>query len=457
MKNSMFLCGALLLAIPGLSVATDYPLVFKTLDAQQALSFPSGSTIYSMMQAAKPAGILKAPPAVSQHPLYGQIPAGTDQLLCRLDESKGSGQGYDRLIVDVNRNGDLTDDPVVSLVPPAGRAGVVSMPQQLLFGPIQAPENLKIGSDRPVFFAQVYMFMAAGISAAPNATVGEILVRPGWYLEASVNVDGKQHKVALVDANCNFRMGDPERPVTSRSGVNGSDTSWYFQGGDRFLVDWDRSGGIQSTVLEDQSRSYGPILYLDAKPYKATLAADCKSLSLDPWAEPLAELALQPRGEQVSSLQVAWEKAPGDWVLLQPGVENGKAKVPPGNYRLYSLVLKGKTASGDSLVMNGIKRAPEGTIKAVAGETASLKCGTPLQINLTSQPTRSSPGLLQGIFGQAAPMQTIQASILGSGGETYSAPQLMGGRGVLRPPPAATYAVLTAEGKQVDSGNLEYG
>ncbi len=459
MKKSLFLCGALLLAVPGLSPAADYPLVFKTLDAQQAMSFPSGSTIYAMMQAAKPAGLHKAPPAVSQHPLYGQIAAGSDQLLCRLDESKGTGQGYDRLIVDVNQNGDLTDDPVVNLVPSAMHQGVVSAPQQLLFGPIQAPDNLKIGADRPVFFAQVYMFMAAGISAAamPNATVAEILVRPGWYLEATVNVDGKEHKVGLVDGNCNFRIGDPERPVTSRTGVNGSETSWYFQGGDRFLMDWGRAGGMQSSVLEDQSRSFGPLLYLGAKPYKVAVAADSKSLSLAPWTEPLAELAMQPGGEHISSLELAWEKAPGDWVLLQPGVENGKAKVPPGNYRLYSLVLKGKTAAGDSLIMSGIKRAPEGTVKAVAGETTPLKCGAPLQINLSSVPTRAAGGLLQGLFGQAGPAQTIQASILGAGGETYSAPQLMGARGMGRPPTGPTYAVLTTEGKQVDSGNLEYG
>jgi hypothetical protein len=30
----------------------------------------------------------------------------------RLDEPQGKGKGYDRLILDLNRNGDLTDDPV---------------------------------------------------------------------------------------------------------------------------------------------------------------------------------------------------------------------------------------------------------------------------------------------------------------------------------------------------------
>ena len=122
---------ALLLAMPGLSLATDYPLTFKTLEAQQAASFNFGTPIYSMIQTGKPAGIVKAPPAISQHPLYGTIAAGRDQMLFRLDESKGTGQGYDRLIVDVNRNGDLTDDPVVSPAPPARGSAVISSPQQI--------------------------------------------------------------------------------------------------------------------------------------------------------------------------------------------------------------------------------------------------------------------------------------------------------------------------------------
>jgi hypothetical protein len=465
MKTTLSLCGALVLAMPGLLVATDYPLAFKTLDAQQAVSFPSGSLTYAMIQAGKPAGIHKAPPAISQHPLYGQIAAGPNQLLFRLDESKGNGKGYDRLIVDVNQNGDLTDDPVVSPVPPAGGSAAVSTLQQFLFGPIRAPENLKIGADRPVFFAQVYLFMTPGASivSSPAATVGEMIVRPGWYLEATVNVNGKQHKVDLVDANCNFRLGDLDRPVTYRTGLNGNEDYWLFQGGDRFVVDREGATGVQSAIFDDKSCSFGPILYLDAKPYKATLAADCQSLSLDPWTEPLAELALQ-HGEQISSLQLAWEKTPGNWTLIEPGIENSKASVPPGNYRLYSAALKAKTASGEFLVMTGTKRVPAGGIKAVAGVTTPLPCGSPLQVSLSCQSSSAlgtvSSGVLsalaQAFRGQSASEQTIQASILGAGGETYSVPYLIGNKG-LRTPPEPTFSVLTADGKQVDSGTLEYG
>ena len=465
MKMAVSLCGAILLAMPGLSGATDYPLAFKTLDAHQAFSTSFGILNYAMIQPAKPAGIVKAPPAMSQRPLYGTITAGSDQLLFRLDESKGTGRGYDRLIVDVNRNGNLTDDPVVS--PASPTSGSVATPNSAIFGPIQAPDSLKIGTERPIFYAQVYVFVPAGTigNLGVGSTVGEIIVKPGWYLEATVNAGGKQHKVDLVDADCNFKLGEVERPVNNQSALNAVGAGWLFEGGDRFVVDWDIARGVQSTVYDDQSCSFGPVLYLDGTPYKAALAADGKSLSLDAWTEPLAELAV-PHSEQISSLHLAWEKSPGNWVLIRPGVENGVAKVPPGNYRLYSLVLKAKTASGDSLVMSGIKRLPGASIKAVAGQAALLKCGAPLDVNLTC-PSLAGLGsvssgatvlgaLSQGLLGQAGAMRSIQATLLGAGGETYSVPYLMGGNGALRQPPEPTFTVYL-EGKKVDSGSLEYG
>jgi hypothetical protein len=469
MKTSILLCGALLLASSGVSTATDYPLAFKTLDAHQAFSFPSGTTIYGLMSSAKPAGIVKAPPAVSSFPLYGQIAVGGDQMLFRLDESKGNGRGYDRLIVDVNRNGDLTDDPVVNVVPPDNRNGVV-IGNQMLFGPIQAPDNLMIGSNRPICFAEVIILNTAqSLANMPaNVTAGEIILKTGWYLQATVDVDGKQHKVDVVDANCNFHIGDPEKAVIARTAVaggtaaNGSQTSWSFQGGDLFMVDWDGVSSVQDTLLGDRTSPFGPLLYFGAKPYKAALSADCKTLSLEAWPEPMAELALQPHGEFISTLRVGWEKTPGEWVLLQPGVENGKAKVPPGNYRLYSVGLKAKTSSGESLILSGTKRTLDGAIKAATGESTPLMCGAPLKLSLTATPAReavnSVGSALSSLFSQSSgATQTIQTSILGSGGETYSVPYLLNKGGATRQPPSPVFTVLTAEGKQADSGSLEYG
>ena len=106
-------------------------------------------------------------------------------------------------------------------------------------------------------------------------------------------------------------------------------------------------------------------------------------------------------------------------------------------------------------MMTGTKRLPDGGVKAVAGVSTPLKCGSPLQLHLTSQSTRvATQGFLS--FGQADKAQSIQASILGSGGESYSVPYLVGRQGA-RQPSAPAFSVLTADGKLADSGDLEYG
>src|ERR1035437_725337 len=101
----------------------------------------------------------KEPKAKSRHPLYGvcrDLPTSSS-FLFRLDESKGDSKGYDQLIVDMNQNGDLTDDLVSQrAVLPTDRRTV--LPDQMLFRPIQAPADKAVAGGRPVFFAQVYIF-----------------------------------------------------------------------------------------------------------------------------------------------------------------------------------------------------------------------------------------------------------------------------------------------------------
>jgi len=469
MTKTTLLCGAVLTAIPFLAPAKDFPLEFKTLNAQEAMSFPGGSGMNAMVmvQIDKPAGITKEPLAVSKHPLHGQLSFQTNRLWFRIDESKGDGQGYDRLIVDMNQNGDLTDDPVAQRVESAGQTYATSLPELGLFGPIPAPDNQKIGAWRPIYFAQMYLFTrpAAVGSNQRNFHSVRLQLKAGWYLETIVDFDGVKRRVGIVDGNCNFRLGDIDHAINSQ---NGTVTNWYFQGGDYFLVDNDGSGKFESSIGSSESAPFGPMLYLGAKPYKAVLAADCKSLGLEPWTEPLAELALQPHGEQVNLIQVAWESAPGRWQLLQPGVENGKATVPPGNYRLYTCTIKVKTSSGETLVVSGYKRSPKDTIKADAGASTPFKCGAPLEVKVTSRRdpnvVATSPpesgSLWDRLFGNSGAsnqplQQLIQASVIGAGGETYSGFYLQD-KGPLRRPPKPVFTITT-DGKRVASGNLEFG
>jgi hypothetical protein len=457
-----------LTAIPFLAPAKDFPLEFKTLNAEEAMTLPGGSGVSGALRLDKPGAITKAPPAVSQHPLYGQLSFDrTNRLWFRIDESKGNGKGYDCLIVDMNQNGDLTDDPVALRADKPAPTVTVNF-EQAVFGPIAVPDAKKIGAWQPIYYAQMYAYnLAASIkSDSWSSYLGQLRLRPGWYLETTVELEGVTQKVGIVDGNCNFRLGEASQPFIYE---NNGETNWYFGGGDSFLVDNDGSGIFKSSVGNDESSPFGPLLYLGAKPFKAVLAADDKSLALEPWSGPLAELALQPHGEQVSGIQVAWESAPGQWQLLQPGVKNGKAKVPPGGYRLIACTLKvNSTAGGETLILSAYKRTPEGTVRAEAGTSAPFKCGSPLEIKVASErDTRNGVSSMQasdpmldylkgGASSEKPLQQIIRAYVVGGGGETYGNFQLQG-RGKLREPPKPIFTITNAKGKEVASGNMEFG
>lgn len=468
MTKSMLLCGLVLTAIPFLAPAKDFPLEFKILTAPEAMSFPGGSGQYGTAQPNQQPGIIKQPPVVSLHPLYGQLSIGTNPLWFRLDESKGDGKGYDRLIMDMNQNGDLTDDAVVQRVEQAGQTSATSQPEIALFGPIRVPASKKIGEWQPIYYAQVYLYTQTGVVGPNQRSVflAQLRLKPGWYLETAVDLDGVTRKVGIVDGNCDFRLGGINQPTIYK---NGAESNWVFQSSDYFLEDNDGTGKFVNSIGSNESAPFGPLLYLGAKPYKAVLTADCKSLALEPWTGPSGDLALQPHGEQVSSIQVAWESAPGQWQLLQPGVENGKATVPAGNYRLYACQIKAKTGAGETLILSGTKRSLKETTQAQADANTPFKCGSPLQIKVessrdTSVATTSVPesrSLLSRLLGSSGSseqflQQRIQASVTGAGGETYSGFYLQD-KGNLRQPANPTFAVFSTDGKQVDSGNMEFG
>ena len=361
MNKLITILGALALGAAATASGEDFPLTFRTIPAKDVLSFPGGSGSYGQLTLAKPNKLKKEPKAVSRHPLYGECRDTSTgaALVYRLDESKGDGKGYDQLIVDMNQNGDLTDDPVTSCaVPPRDRRAVV--PEQFLFGPIQAPADKTVAGGRPIYYAQVYIFNRQFLTSgreAPNLFIGQLMLKAGWYLDTTVELDGLKQKVGIIDGNSNLRLGDVAQPQTYTSS---GQKSWYFQSGDYFLVDADGSGRFENDVLQSKACPFGPILYLGAKAYKVALAPDCKSLRVERWTERLAEVTLKPHGDQVRNITLAWEGPSGNWQLIQPAVTDGKVMVPPGNCRLYACSLVGAGASGDQVTVSGHATHPAG-------------------------------------------------------------------------------------------------
>ena len=462
MIRSTFVCGLVAMAVVAVS-AEDCPLAFRSIPAKDVLAFPGGSGSYGQLGLTTPTKLRREPKAMSRHPLYGVCRESSSgpAFLFRLDESKGDGKGYDQLIVDMNQNGNLTDDPVSQrAVLPTDRRP--SLPDQMLFGPIQAPADKAIAGGRPVYFAQIYIYNREFLSsgATEQTTMfGQLMLKAGWYLEATVALGGQKKKVGVYDSNSNLHLGDVARSQTYTN-TSAGEVSWYFQPGDTLLVDADGSGSFENDVFRSESCAFGPILYLGGKACKVALAPDCKSLSVELWSEALAEVALQPRGDQVQTVTLAWQQLGGQWQLMRPVVADGKVMIPPGNYRLYECNLVGKGAPGDQIRGSGMQRIPQTPVSVVAGKANTLNCGAPLAIKVTAAKVRgTSPELVAEAVGNAKDnseyMLRINANVAGGGGEIYSTFQK--GSNFRSQPPKPAFTIVQTGGKAVANGNLEFG
>ncbi len=454
------LCGALVVAAAATAAGESFPLTFHAIPAKDVMSFPGGSGAYGQLSQVRPAKLTKEPKAISRHPLYGVCGdyAHWSRFLFRLDESKGDGKGYDRLIVDLNQNGDLTDDPV------SQRGGQtadrrLSGFDQVLFGPIQAPAEKALAGGRPLVFAYVYIFsrpLLPSERAGEGVIGGQVELKAGWYLDTTVTVDGLKQKVGVFDGDCNLHLGDVSRPQYR---TNRSEVSWYFPSGDNLLVDAASSSSFTSDVLQSKAYPFGSILHLGGKAYKIALAPDCKSLSVEPWNEELAEVSLRPRGDQVRTVTLAWQQPGGPWQLIRPEVTAGKIMVPPGDYRLYACNLVGKSGTRDEIMVSGTQRIPQTPVSLTAGKANTIDCGAPLEIKVTAANSRAANRSILGedtggTMTASEPGLRINANVLGAGGEVYSVFREGSDFRALPPKPSFT---IVQDGRTIARGNLEFG
>lgn len=441
--------------------AKDFPLEVVKVSGREAMMSPGGYGAYGRPTFSKPSQLKKEPAAVSAHPIYGQLQSmGSGQTHClfRLDESRGDGKGYDRMIIDFNKNGDLTDDPVGKPAADSDtRRGAPDSYQQVMFGPIPLPAELAVGRWRPSVYAQV-LIVNRQAEASRNAFIGQVLLKAANYLQATIDVGAKPERIGLMDANCDGRLGEPAKPQS----MMGLREGLYFLPQDIVLRDRNGNGRFESDRFESEAEAYGTILYFDARPYGVSLAPDLQYIRLEPYPGPLGELAIQPHGEQIRNLTLAREVGTGQWEQFNPTFVAGKAKVPPGKYLVYSCQLGAEKKDGSQITAGAYNRTRRTPVTVEADKTAILRCGGPLELQVTAEKQYSDGS--RGLMGAAlrlfsggsssASEVRINMTALGAGGETYSG--FVSGNDPSRMP-KPVFRVLATDGRQLASGNLEFG
>lgn len=462
----------LALAVAPLAPAAEFPLKMRKLTAEEAWICHGGASppvvSTEILNTERPAAITREPQATSRYPLYGMLRViPKSPIAFRLDESKGTGKGYDRFIADLNGNGDLRDDAVAKgsrkTIPYA--AGAWSTCEIAVFDAIEIPLDGKGRSWRPIAYPVMYLHahhrqrlgrIHGPLSADRDSAV---ILNPGFYLEATVDLDGARETIGLLDGGRDLRLGDKAR-VRKAGTASGFRFLLEEMFSDRVLRDRDGSGAFEFDVCQSESEPLSDLICLGRNVYRLAIAEDLTSIRLEPTALALGEVIVADQPDKVRTLTLVRERPTGGFEFLTPALADGRAMVPVGTYYLYSCVVAAKDRRGLTAVSRGEMRDSPSPITVTAGKAVALRCGAPIELRVHAQKMvrlgsslRISDALATSEAGTFAVAVTVQ--VVGTGGESYALHAK--GEDLTVPAPPPRFRILDEAGEEIATGQLEYG
>jgi hypothetical protein len=445
--------------------AAEFSLNVRDLTLAEAMNLPGARGAFGTLSAVQPSHVQRLPETESKHPLFGvqvrqdgvRRTAGSGMVFL-FDESQGTGKGYDRLVVDLNQNGDLTDDPVWKRLDgdPVEAGGHF---ERHRFGPLVMPAAAKVGDWQPRLYVEAMMFNLEFLRGGPvdgsrHVFLGQMRLLPGNLLVANVEIQGVKQQIGLVEGNLNFRIGDPA--MTAEYTRTPGRTTWQLMPADYLLRDLDGSGTFQDRPGQHSSEPLASFTHFNGEPFSLTLAEDLTSIRLEPYAGNTGQLDF---GKHVAWLTVGRQLAGGSWEAISPALDQGKTAVPTGTYRVANLALQSTDARRIRLTSFDVPLKP---LEVASDTTLKVEVGTPIRLEVTAQKRTPRPGetvgvmsAIRGMFGGRGAEETILeigVTVLGCAGEAYSG--FSAGDGQRLAPPR--FEIL-AEGKPVTTGNFEYG
>ena len=370
---------------------------------------------------------------------------------------------FTRLYFDRNHNGDLTDDGVIEAL--TGQSTQSSM-NHASFPTVEVTidvDGKKVGY---AFTFRVYSHTSGTFSYA-NASLNAAAYRDG-----EITIDGKKHRIVLIDFNSNGRFDD-------LSGVNDKarrgDGTVYPKMGDMLYIDPRPTAAYRnpydSTGSKDQYQ-VSKLIAFEGRFHDLKIHPSGETLSLEPSSTPLGYIANPNKGFRAiiygdqGTLEIddsGTGKTPipvGQWKLMSYTIQQSEPAEPEDDKDKKEdekegnsiLELLGSALSGTisravrparprlTIVSARAKRDSE-AVTVVEGETAEMRFGPPYKPKVEAQHMR--PGMSQISLGM---------SLVGSGGEVCSNLMVKGGR-----PGAPEFTISTQDGEEVAAGKFKYG
>ncbi|HLA83998.1 MAG TPA: hypothetical protein VJL29_04320 [Thermoguttaceae bacterium] len=302
------------------------------------------------------------------------------------------------------------------------------------------------------------------------------------YYEGRIELDGKTHRVVLVDYDCNGRFDDP-MTLPKVGSYRDANVPVYAVPGDRLFVDpkmvddyrlvYDRTGpAFQHNV--------GKWLCFDGRCWNLNVSPAGNRITIEPSEAAVGRVA---NANQRYTALVHGEQG----VLKIQGTADQPAALPVGKWSLLSYLIdltdakadeKADAEAGDakpaasarsrlrrplpkSTFVSAMATGNAKPVEIVEGQTVEMLFGEPFTATVQAQADRSSflrVGTATGIAAGAnitRPKQdriSLSLNLSGAGGEKITGITVNGQR-----PGKPTFKILDPEGKVVQEGNFEYG
>ncbi len=280
-------------------------------------------SVYNRCESKPDGKVDRYPESKSDNPLYGTFQIGASQedreggfhYAFAVDESEGTGKGYDRMYIDVNLNGDLTDDSPcrpVGNIPDGMRIRGSSVTTQVCLDPITL--RVRPGDDSGHQLEVMPRCFSYG-SQRSYVTLMPTKVHMGHIQVGEIKLD------AILGYSRGFSglLNHPETNIYLLSADNpnaGSVSRWY--------------GGEMLKTLHRCGDTF----------YHLSTTPNGDKLFVWPYQGPIGVLAVKPGSRDVEALSVTGSLTSQDAIIsLTEGLDgevtptSGSYTLPAGDYR----------------------------------------------------------------------------------------------------------------------------
>ncbi|NLE39583.1 MAG: hypothetical protein GX621_16305, partial [Pirellulaceae bacterium] len=335
-----------------------------------------------------------------------------------LDAVGKTPKGYNRLHVDLNRNGDLTDDKPFATKDIENEASANQTTSQSTF------DGIKVPIERDGVKADHVFGMFVHYMELPQFSRTTVQMRSLVYREGEIRHGGRKIRVLLLDQNSNGLFDD-------RVSFRNASSYLRISYGDLLLINPKLRGSRSAMSTGQDAHFVNKTVCVGNTFYKLDISPLGESVKFEPTE--LAVGYVSNRGSVYRAVVCC-----DDFGVMEiAGTRNQKIVLPAGKWQIASYTLG--VSGGDATIVSASFAGKPSEVDVEKGGTTELPFGPPFRAVVTA--ARAEGGKLG-----------LSLSVVGQGGERCSN-FLVGGKR----PPAPLFEVRDASGKVVYSGKFEYG